>query len=272
MSIVGPILLDGLLRSENMDWRSTDILIGHLGLLPIEQQASIVSSTCVRDPRAHFQSLYQHVKRTPEHWGHDTILKEELSFEDWLAHDAFRELLDNPQSRYLSIAPQLPHGQFDRTNPARWQTGFETQVCVAHDDDLYSDAITTLERMHFVGTTETLHSLSSQICRYFNVKQLPLPHENKGVSKPLSRRAESLIEERAGVDLAVYEFARSLTARASNSRRAHGVRLRSQISAASRGLIGRSNSASESLQSPLSLIAGRFKGLGDHLRLHGGNR
>lgn len=216
MTTLGPLLMDDLLRAGNAQWRSADILMGHLGTLPISEAHPKHVVTVVRNPIDHLLSYYNHIRRSPDHWGHERVIGSSLSFYEWLQHPAFRFLTSNPQSRMLGIPPELPSGRYEKNNPFALQTAFEDKERSIDESELFSCVVDTLANISVVGTTEGMESFVENLCKLFSVRQF-LP-EKLNSSKPneqveIGEKELSLIRARAAVDFEVWHFVNQSLAR-----------------------------------------------------------
>jgi len=213
-SMLGPILLDDLLRDEHRDWPRRQILHGHLGLVPLHDAAPAHVATILRDPRDHLVSLYQHVRRFSHHPLHQLLNTEHLDLADWLADPRLAAFNDNPQARHLGILPPPPPAGYDPHRPHAWQMEFELLRREISDDELLARATATLSRCRLVGTVESLPDFTGGLARLLGIHDAQTPRENVGGYTRDSLPAEVVerLDEATRVDRAVYERARSLAA------------------------------------------------------------
>lgn len=213
-SMLGPILLDDLLREEHRDWPRRQILHGHLGLVPVHDSAPAHVATILRDPRDHLVSLYQHVRRNSCHPLHQLLNAENLGLAEWLADPRLAAFNDNPQARHLGILPPPPPAGYDPQRPHAWQMEFELLRREISDDELLARATTTLSRCRLVGTVESLPEFTGRLAHLLGTHHTQPPRENIGGYSRDSLPAEVVrqLDEATRVDRAVYEVARSLAA------------------------------------------------------------
>ena len=205
-SVFGPALLDDLLRPEAANWLDADVVIGHLGCLPSTLDPTIAVVTVLRDPVSHLWSWYRHVRQHPGHYFHRIVVDEGISFEGWLNDERFAALTDNPQARYLAIAPERPVGAFDPTVPHRVQQQFELQARTCSDADLEMAAQHTLRRATAVGAVERFDDFAERIAALLGHPLRFVPHENVGeaTEATVSPVAAELVRQRCRVDVRLH--------------------------------------------------------------------
>lgn len=205
---MGPLLMDDLLRPRNIRWRATDILIGHLGLLPIAEALPDHAVTVVRNPVDYMVSYYKHIRRAPEHYGHRLIVEKNLTFSEWIQHPDFRLLTDNPQARMLSSLPPIPSGQYRSKDPTAWQTAFESQERATSDTDVLADALDTLEALSLVGTTDCLDEFLQSLSELLHVPHFTSPRMNVSAREEqidLGEEEISIIRSKTSIDFQIWD-------------------------------------------------------------------
>jgi hypothetical protein len=160
-AILGPVLLDDLLRPENRNWKSADLLMGHLGLAPLPYTQHVV--TVLREPQSHLYSWYRHVLRAPEHPLHDTVIRESVTFLDWLRDERFFEIVNNPQARNLGLPNEIPVGTFRSHEPSYHQQKETMRPREIDDWTLFASALDTLRNCSAVGVTEDLATFAQRM-------------------------------------------------------------------------------------------------------------
>ena len=166
----GPLLIDHL-RSIPQ-WENSDILAGHLGRLPLKSGFEFF--TLLRNPIERLYSYYSHVQRDKNHYFHDIVCDERMSFEEWLLDPRLKKLNFNMQTRFLSTGAKVPKGE---SGPKEWQLqkNFENQEC--HKLKL-GTAIKTLNMALWLGTPDHLDSLCSFLSYQYNFHNLSIPTLN----------------------------------------------------------------------------------------------
>ena len=212
LQTMGPLLMDDLLRPRNVRWRATDILMGHLGLLPIAEALPDYAVTVVRNPIDYMVSYYKHIRRSPDHYGHRIVAGNHLTFSEWIQHPDFRLLTDNPQARMLSVLPPTPSGQRRSEDPTAWQTAFESQERTTTDSDLLADALETLETLSLVGTTDCLDEFLQSLCELLDVPHFTTPRMNVSAIEEeidLGEEEISIIRSKSPVDFQIWDSVKS---------------------------------------------------------------
>ena len=167
IKMVGHVLLDHLV--EHPKWTKSKILVGHLGLLPLEYNFEYF--TVLRDPLERLFSHYSHIYRSPGHYLHNVVAGEELDFESYLLDDRFLGLNYNMQTRYLSYYPKIESSRV-RISPQELTANFETSRETNVNLDL---AINTLNNASWVGTPNTLNELESFLQTKFHLTDVHIP-------------------------------------------------------------------------------------------------
>jgi hypothetical protein len=192
IKMLGPVLLDHLI--ENPKWTKSDILVGHLGLLPLNYIYEYF--TILRDPLERLYSHYSHIKRSPGHYLHNVVAGEELDFENYLLDKRLTNLNFNMQTRYLSCTPVSDNLDKKGSHQEKAQI-FENSD--ASNVNL-GIAIGTLTKASWVGTTNDLNPLILFLEKRFGLTNIEIPfiHVRPGPKKIFSSReitaAEPLIE------------------------------------------------------------------------------
>jgi hypothetical protein len=170
LKMVGPILIDHLI--ERPQWENSDLLVGHLGLLPLKHKFQYF--TILRDPLDRLYSYYSHVKRDPVYFIHNVVAGENLSFEEYLLDDRFFNINFNMQARYLSMTPKMDNLEID-TVFAQLAYTFENSETSSISLDT---AISTLENALWVGDQNDLSSLGKFLEGHFGFSDIKFPFLN----------------------------------------------------------------------------------------------
>jgi hypothetical protein len=192
LKMVGPILLDHV--PERPDWEKSDLLVGHLGLLPLDYGYKYF--TILRDPIERLYSYYSHVYRDPIHYHHKIVAGEELNFEEYLLDQRFYNLNYNMQARYLSVKPKLDNLEEEIIFA---QKAFEFENSSKYDIN-FDLAKSTLENALCVGNSSNLSQLGKFFEKRFDIPNIKFPflNSNPGNRKIFShseiQAAEPLIE------------------------------------------------------------------------------
>ena len=192
LEMVGPILLDHLAQRPN--WEKSDLLVGHLGLLPLDFRYKYF--TVLRDPIERLYSHYCHVYRDPIHYHHKILAGEELNFEEYLLDQRFYNLNYNMQARYLSVRPKLDNSGREMIFA---QKAFEFENS-SQSDINFDLAIRTLENALCVGNSSNLSQLGKFFEKRFGIPNIKFPflNSNPGNRKKFTyneiQAAEPLIE------------------------------------------------------------------------------
>ena len=167
LTILGPIILDRL--EENPEWAKSDILIGHLGLLPTRHGYNYF--TVLREPLERIYSHYEHMKRNVGHYFHKILVEEKLDFEEYLRDDRFARLNFNMQTRYLSSYPKLKTEGLNG-HPQEQAAYFEN----SDESNVNLDiAIDTLMKASWVGSSKTFQDLGAYLEKSFRVSGIEIP-------------------------------------------------------------------------------------------------
>jgi hypothetical protein len=190
--MIGPILLDHLV--ENPEWTKSDILVGHLGLLPLNYNYEYF--TILRDPLERLYSHYSNIKRSPGHYLHHVVAGEKLDFENYLLDKRLTNLNFNMQTRYLSSKPISDN--LDKKG------SHQEKANVYENSDISNVnlgiAIRMLTNASWVGTQNDLNPVRLFLEKRFGLSNIEIPFLNVGPSpkKIFSSReitaAEPLIE------------------------------------------------------------------------------
>ena len=170
LKMVGPILIDHLVERPN--WEKSDLLVGHLGLLPLNHGFSYF--TILRDPLERLFSHYSHVKRDSVHNFHNIVVGENLNFEEYLSDDRFYNMNFNMQARYLSMIPKIDNLDED-TRFAQLAYDFENSAVSSISLEI---ALKTLEDARWVGDQNNLSSLGKFLENYFGFAGIQFPFLN----------------------------------------------------------------------------------------------
>jgi hypothetical protein len=207
LKMIGPILLDHLVDRPN--WEESDILTGHLGLLPLGFKFDYF--TVLREPLERLYSDYSHVKRDSYHYFHRTIVEENLDFLGYLQDRRFYSHNFNMQTRYLSTTPRLGDSDIsDVHNPKAY--AFENSDV---SDISLKRATRILEKALWVGDLNNLNQLERFLEKKFDISGVELPFLNlnpeggKTFSSLEIEAAKPLIE----LDTAIYQRWKSLITR-----------------------------------------------------------
>jgi len=170
IKIVGPVLLDHLV--ENPKWTKSDILVGHLGLLPLNYNYEYF--TIVRDPLERLYSHYSHIKRMPGHYLHDVVFGEGLNFENFLLDKRLTNLNFNMQTRYLSCYPESAELEKKGLHQEKAKI-FENSDLSKVNLEI---ALETLTKASWVGTPNDLNSLKLFLEKRFGLSNIEIPFIN----------------------------------------------------------------------------------------------
>jgi hypothetical protein len=199
-------LVDDLLAAEPEEWTSADILIGHLGTLPLERVPNATVVTVLRDPVEHLYSWYRHVLWDTNHYFHDEVVCREISFADWLDWSPARMLVDNPQARYLGTHA-LTHARADGVRTLlhkEWELSHPAPA----PEELNAAARRTLSRALAVGCTEQLSTFQHQLAQRLDFQLDEDFRENVSPSPVEAIEPEIarwINDELCPVDAALYE-------------------------------------------------------------------
>jgi gas vesicle protein len=149
--MVGPILIDHLI--ERPKWEESDLLIGHLGLLPLEYKFDYF--TVLRDPLERLYSYYSHVKRDSFHYHHKIVDGERLDFLGYLLDERFYNINFNMKTRYLSTKLRIDSSDTEKTFD---QKAYEYENS-PHTNVKLELALRTLDNASWVGNSSSLNQL-----------------------------------------------------------------------------------------------------------------
>lgn len=182
-SFFGPCLFDALLREENSKWHNSEILAGHLGILPLQFQFDYF--TVVRNPIEQLYSYYCHIKRNKGHYFHSYVESNNLDFQKWLLDDESYNLKFNMQTRYLSSTLNLKDFNFGEASISHhyFQEIFENQNINMISIE---KAIETANNAIWFGTTTDLENLNAFLLKHFRVSNLSIPMLNVNLTGKFS--------------------------------------------------------------------------------------
>jgi len=192
LTMIGPILLDHL--EHYPKWNKSNILVGHLGLLPLNYEYEYF--TVLRDPLERLYSHYSHIKRGEKHHYHKILVEEKIDFESYLIDKRFTALNFNMQARYLSSYPKL--GTKEKNGNHQEQAKFFENSAQASVD--LEVAMDTLAKASWVGSSSVFKDLASFLERRFGLSDIEIPvlHVRPGPKRVFSMReikaAQPLIE------------------------------------------------------------------------------
>jgi hypothetical protein len=192
LTILGPILMDHL--KDNPKWKKSDILIGHLGLLPLDFKYEYF--TVLRDPLERLYSHYSHIERGEGHYFHKIVVEEELDFEHYLLDNRFFGINFNMQTRYLSLKPTLKVEQLTGHHQEQAEF-FENSSGSSVNLEL---AIETISKAAWAGSSLNFRGLQLFLEKRFAISGVEIPrlHVRQGPRKIFTAReikaAEPLIE------------------------------------------------------------------------------
>ena len=198
LTILGPVLIDHLKKYPK--WAESDILVGHLGLLPLDFNYEYF--TVLRDPLERLYSHYSHIKRGEGHYFNSIVVEEELDFERFLLDNRFLSLNFNMQTRYLSTYPILKTEQTNRHHQ-------EEAKCFENSSESNIDlekAIDTLSKASWVGSLKNLEDLQSFLAKRFSVSgvEIPILHVRPGPRKIFTSREKKAAEPLIEFDQLIY--------------------------------------------------------------------
>lgn len=143
--------------------------------------------TMLREPVARVASMYEYIKRSPQHRLHDVVRAEEMTLSRFVASDINREEVVDGQTRVLS-------GMLDG-NP---------------DELTLGAALNNLERIAVVGLSERFDESILLMRRRFGWK-MPLYVRKNVAPRPslddVNRRDREVIERRNELDIELYRAA-----------------------------------------------------------------
>ena len=200
IKMLGPVLLDHLV--EHPKWTKSDILAGHLGLLPLIYNYDYF--TVLRDPLERLYSHYSHINRSPGHYLHNFVAGEKLSFEDYLLDKRFTNLNFNMQTRYLSCYPESDN--LDKKHSHQ-------ELCATFENSDVQEislrvAIETLRNASWVGTPNDLNALRLFLENRFGVSNIQFPFLNvrPGPKKIFSSREITAAEPLVELDQIIFNY------------------------------------------------------------------
>jgi hypothetical protein len=167
----GPILIDHLIDKPN--WENSDLLAGHLGLLPLEYKFDYF--TVLREPLQRLYSYYSHVKRDSYHYHHKIVDGERLDFLGYLLDERFYNINFNMQTRYLSTKPRTDTSDKGRVY-AQKSSEFENSPKTNVNLEL---ALRTLENASWVGNSSNLVQLGRFLEMRFDFPNIHFPYLNQ---------------------------------------------------------------------------------------------
>jgi|LakMenEpi03Aug12_release.lakeMendotaPanAssembly.Ray.scaffolds.fasta_scaffold675067_1 hypothetical protein len=171
LKMVGPILIDHLIEMPN--WEESDLLAGHLGLLPLEYKFDYF--TVLREPLQRLYSYYSHVKRDSFHYHHKIVDGERLDFLGYLLDDRFYNINFNMQTRYLSTKPRTNSSDKKKVH-AQKSSEFENSPKNNVNLEL---ALRTLENASWVGNSSNLGQLGRFLEMRFDFPGIQFPYLNQ---------------------------------------------------------------------------------------------
>ena len=186
LTMLGPVLIDHL--KEYPKWAESDILVGHLGLLPLDFNYEYF--TVLRDPLERLYSHYSHIKRGKSHYFGRIVVEKKLDFEHYLLDERFARINFNMQTRYLSSKPILKTAQI---------TGHHQEQCEffenSHESNVNLEiAIDTLSKAAWVGSSINFRNLELFLEKRYAISGVEIPRLNV---RPGPRRIFTSREKKA---------------------------------------------------------------------------
>lgn len=223
---VTEVLLDQFVERNARQWNQVAFVTGHLpwearGLLPRAAR----SVTVLRDPVSRSLSHYWQLSVNPD------VQAESPGFtlEEFVESPRWNPLCRDYQARQLAHRIDLAHAgktyspaerfarlgpPFPREHEYPLQSLFDYSPMTSSGSDLERAALQSLSEVEFVGVTEHLDALYSQVAEgVWGLHELPLlGRENTSLDRPrratISADLLRKIEEMTVVDQALYEAAR----------------------------------------------------------------
>lgn len=199
-------LVDDLLAADAKEWTSADILIGHLGTLPLERVPDAAVVTVLRNPVEHLHSWYRHILWDTHHYFHDEVVRRGITFADWLDWLPARMLVDNPQARYLGTHA-LTHAPTEGVRSflhKEWELSHPAPA----PEELSTAARKTLDRALAIGCAAQLSNFQRQLAQRlgFQLDEDFRENVNPSPVEPIEPKiARWITDEVCPVDAALYE-------------------------------------------------------------------
>jgi hypothetical protein len=201
LKMVGPILIDHLNQRPN--WEKSDLLAGHLGLLPLSYNFQYF--VILRDPLERLYSHYSHLKRDPAHPQHKILAETDLNFEEYLLDERLHNLNYNMQARYLSTVPKLDNSD-EQTIYIFPQKAYEFENSAKSMVSLEL-AFHTLENALYVGDQSNLSETWKFLEVYFGFSGIQAPFLNTNLEnqKRFSAREVKAAQPLIELDTIIYQ-------------------------------------------------------------------
>ena len=197
-TMLGPVLIDHL--KEYPKWAESDILVGHLGLLPLDFNYEYF--TVLRDPLERLYSHYSHIKRGEGHFFNRIVVEEELDFERYLLDERFARINFNMQTRYLSSKPILKTTQI---------TGHHQEQAEYFENSPESNvnleiAVDTLSKAAWVGSSINFRDLELFLEKRYSISGVDIPrlHVRPGPRRIFTPREKKAAEPFIELDQLIY--------------------------------------------------------------------
>jgi len=223
------VFLDHLVAMPEVVLERASLVAGHLGMEALDYlPPEVVTATVIRNPVERVLSHYAHVLRDPALSGETRG----LDLEEFIHSPRWAPYISNFQARNLvqriglrsiwrersaaSLLGNVPPGWCPPEPELPIQAAFEFLAPDLGGQELESRALSGLEGIRHVGTSDSLQTLLLELTGYWGVTNPPdLPRSNVGANRlALAEVPETLAREISDanpVDWALYDQARSRT-------------------------------------------------------------
>lgn len=172
--------------------------------------------TLLRDPVQRALSHYYHIRRLPEHYAHERVVRQSLS--EYVRDERNRPLFSNLQTRYLGLNRDLlgMYASLDAAALARGELVRQAEAYIigTYDDkSMLETARARLKNFAFVGITEHFDESVCLLCRTFGwQKPETYTHYlvNPNTEAEVDPEVLEILEQANTLDQALYNEYRAL--------------------------------------------------------------